>query len=135
MLPARTRFGPDVPANFAAKLDQSSTATLSWDAATQANTSYVLVALPTNGSTPRVRLLPAGTRTRTDDTHGLATCYILFAVRNGTFSVSRTDTTCVVPGQSTFDRAPTTELVDQSQLRIEAATTDVDRVDEVNTPP
>jgi hypothetical protein len=130
----RTRFGPKVPGNFAARLDQSNTATLSWDAASRANTRYLLLALPTTGSAPRVTTLPAGTRTITDDTRGLPTCYILFAVRNGRFP-SRTDMTCVVPGQSTFDRSAPHAAVDEAQTRLEAATANVDQVDEVNTPP
>jgi hypothetical protein len=119
----RTRFGQDVPPNFAAKLNQSNTATLTWDAAAWPATRYVLLALPVGGDLPRISFLPTGTTSRTDATRGVPTCYILFSLRNG--ALSRTDTTCVVPGQATFDQ-PSPARVNLIQ---------VDDVDEINNPP
>jgi hypothetical protein len=93
----------------------------------------VLLALPTNGSNPRVSRLPAGTRSVTDDTRGVATCYVLFALRKGDLP-SRTDTTCVAPGQSMFNIvSPVT--VEQTAKRLEAASSPIDDVDEVTTSP
>jgi uncharacterized protein len=120
----RTGFGSEVPADFSAKLDESNAATLNWGNASHAGTSYVLLALAADGAAPRVSVLPAGTQSRTDNTRGVATCYILFSLRGGAFP-SRTDTTCVVPGQSTFDKTTTTP----------ANLSQVDQVNEITTPP
>lgn len=123
-----TRVG-SAPANFAARLDQSSIARLSWDGVNGA-TSYVLLE-ETLSAAPHVVTLSASSRSTTDVTNGAPTCYVLFAMR-GLIPIGRTDTTCVVPGQSQFG---STQGVQATETRLNAATRELDRPREFLTPP
>jgi glucose/arabinose dehydrogenase len=88
------------PTHFTLRLNQSSTASLSW---TNAPGTYglILVALPLNGSPTRYLPLGFTVTTATDQTGGAATCYILVAGTNaGTTSTG--GLVCGVPGASSF---------------------------------
>jgi hypothetical protein len=126
----RTRFG-SVPPNFATRLDQSELAQLTWDGVNGV-TGYLLLEVPLSGQ-PRIVKLPASARSATDDTNGVPTCYVLFSMR-GFIPLGRTDTTCVVPGQSSFGNMQSAS-VDDADTRLRDATRELDRPREFVSPP
>jgi hypothetical protein len=93
------------PQSFTLRLNQSSTASLTW-INTPGTVGSVLVALPLDSRPPRYQPLAAGTTTATDATGGAFTCYLLVA---GTlFGQFNTDLACGLPGVSTLGTAAAT---------------------------
>jgi hypothetical protein len=89
-----------VPQGFAARLNESSTATLSWvppSFPVPELAGYVLVVL--GGPEPRTLVFPPSVFTGTDDTQGSPRCYILVAI-SATQAIGNSDAICVVPGLS-----------------------------------
>jgi hypothetical protein len=85
---------------FTLRLNQSTTATLSWTPPPGApGAEYLLAAL--NGNGLRVVPLAAGTTTATDNTAGQPVCYALFAFAGGQ-TIGTTDIICGIPGVSTL---------------------------------
>ncbi len=117
------------PPNFAARLDQSTTATVTWDGVSGA-TSYVLVQQPLFAA-PRVVRLGASARSATDDTSGVPTCYVVFAMR-GVMLLGRTETTCVVPGRWQSGASVSAQA---AEAQLTDAAGDVDGSREFQSPP
>ncbi|MGE3912883.1 MAG: hypothetical protein AB7K36_26230 [Chloroflexota bacterium] len=93
------------PLAFTLRLNQSSTATLSWGSLFWAS-GYLLLAVPTDGSPFRVLDLPETTTQVTDETGGVFTCYELYVRdRGGSVGNLRTDVACGLPGMSAFPLA------------------------------
>jgi glucose/arabinose dehydrogenase len=88
------------PTDFTLRLNQSSTASLSWTNA-PGTYSLLLVAIPVDGSATRYRQLGFTATTATDDTNGVTTCYILLAGTNAG-STNTSGLVCGVPGASSF---------------------------------
>lgn len=83
------------PSDFSIRLDQSTTATLSWGVAAGAN-AYQLFPL---GGVPIS--LPANATTATHQTAGAATCYVMFAL-SGATAIGNSDLLCGLPGAATL---------------------------------
>jgi uncharacterized delta-60 repeat protein len=96
LLGIRSQSGP--PPGFALRLDESTTARLTWGSSGD-QLGYVLLALPLGGS-PRALGLEASARWATDQTGGVPTCYVLYAVYPA--GTGNTDAVCAVPGQASF---------------------------------
>jgi hypothetical protein len=81
------------------ELDDSAQVKLSWTPASN-TTTQVLTATTFDGVPPREIPLGLVSEYR-DDTHGVATCYVLEA-RLGSVRLGRANTVCAVPGISTL---------------------------------
>jgi hypothetical protein len=92
------RSATGAPSNFTIRLNQSSTASLTWARPSVAGLSaYQLLAVPFDGSPVRQRTLAASATSVTDDTGGIATCYVLLAMA-GSALAGNSDAVCGVPG-------------------------------------
>jgi hypothetical protein len=100
-LGVRSQIGP--PPGFALRLDESTTARLTWGSS-EDQLGYVLLALPQGGA-PRTLGLAAAARWATDQTGGTPTCYVLYAVYAA--GTGNTDAACAVPGRASFGSAIT----------------------------
>ena len=101
---ARQGFASTVgaPQGFTLRLNQSSTASLSW-VNSPGTLGSVMVVIPLDGSPPRYRSLAANTINLTDESGGVLTCYMLVA---GTpIGQVNTDLVCGLPGVSTLGTA------------------------------
>jgi glucose/arabinose dehydrogenase len=110
------------PQGFTLRLNQSSTASLSW-ANAPGTVGSILVALPLDGRPARYQPLAAGTTSATDATGGAFTCYLLVA---GTlFGQFNTDLACGLPGVSTLGTTaaiaapPSTASTEQARAQAE----------------
>jgi hypothetical protein len=90
--------GAKAPTGFAAGLNQTNTARLSWGPQTGVD-NYVLVGF--GSGNPRVQTLSGGATSATDDTLGNPTCYVLYAVTGGQV-VGMADIVCVFPALAYF---------------------------------
>jgi hypothetical protein len=84
------------PAGFTVQLNQSNTATLRWNPV-QGATGYRLVASTFDGRPARTSTFAPGQTMPTDDTGGVATCYVVQTLF-GASNVGATNTVCAVPG-------------------------------------
>jgi len=91
--------GSGSPTGFSIQLNQSTAASLSWNAG--GGSDLILVALPLNGQPIRAIALGQSQTTATDNTGGAPTCYSVFALSAGTVS-GHTPILCGLPGFSTF---------------------------------
>jgi hypothetical protein len=99
---ANTRSGT-AAVDYTLRLNQSTTASLSWTAP-GGQTGYVLIAMPLTLGPWRVTSLPAGAASATDDTGGVPTCYTLLTLSGSTVT-GTTDPLCGVPGVATLSSA------------------------------
>jgi glucose/arabinose dehydrogenase len=98
MIPnARSPTG--APADFTLRLNESSTAHLSWGPPTGGHDSYTLLVLGPDQAPPI--LLGAAVTATTHDTGGQPRCYVLMA-ESGGVARGNTDVLCGVPGQADF---------------------------------
>src|SRR5262249_26691082 len=94
------RGSSGVPSGFTLRLNQSTTATLTWTAPGN-QTGYVLLALPLDGSSaPRAQNLAASATSATDTIGNAFTCYMLLVGLRG--GLSNTDLACGLPGTAQF---------------------------------
>jgi hypothetical protein len=100
-LAPHTHSASGAPPSFTLRLNQSSTASLTW-IPPGGQAGYVLVAIPSNGS-QRYQILSATATSATDDTTGQPTCYLLIALANGSV-MGNSDVECGIPG--VFSVAP-----------------------------
>jgi uncharacterized delta-60 repeat protein len=98
-LGVRSQVGP--PPGFALRLDESTTARLTWGSSGD-QLGYVLLALP-QGRSSRTLGLAASARWATDQTGGTPTCYVLYAVYAA--GLGNSDLACAVPGRASFGAA------------------------------
>lgn len=110
-----TQSGIIKPENLILRLNQSSTAFLTWQAPSGGVDGYLLYALPLDGSSIRTKTLSADATNVTDDTKGgngnttpKATCYWLVAIKGDNYGYS--DGLCGIPGVSTLSQNTTTDL-------------------------
>jgi hypothetical protein len=98
MIPnARSPTG--APADFTLRLNESSTAHLSWGPPAGGHDGYTLLVLGPDQAPPI--LLGAAVTATTHDTGGQPRCYVLMAESGGVAS-GNTDVLCGVPGQADF---------------------------------
>lgn len=102
------RAGPGtaLPGAFTLGLNQSPTATLTWQPPAGGADAYELVVIPLNFTPPAILPLGAGATSTTYDTAGVGTCFILVGKRAGV-PPGNTDPLCGVPGVATLGRART----------------------------
>jgi outer membrane protein assembly factor BamB len=117
-----TRTATGFPTSFAAQLNQSASAALTWGPSGAGEDGYLLLAYPMNGSPPRWRLFASGTSSAIDITAGVGTCYVLVAMQNGT-ALGSSDWLCAIPGVSTLgsNAAPARLSPAQVQTRLRQA--------------
>ena len=89
----------DRPGDFTGQLNQSNTASLSWNGP-GGQATYQLVARQLNGTFPVTIELPGGLTSRTMPTGGELTCFQLFALDGVRRVMGFTDQLCARPGIS-----------------------------------
>jgi hypothetical protein len=115
------RSATGVPANFTIRLNQSSTASLTWASpGLPGITGYQLLVIPTDGSPIRQQTLPSTATSATDNTAGITTCYVVIAMVGST-AAGNTDAICGVPGVSTIGGPSGTSALTM-QLKSEGTT-------------
>jgi hypothetical protein len=91
---------PTSPNGFTIRLDETSTARLSWSGP-GGQSGYQIVVVPLDNSLPRILPLSAGATSALVDMGGTATCFFVQAMV-GVNVVGATDVLCGVPGVTTF---------------------------------
>jgi hypothetical protein len=114
-----------VPGDFTLRLNQSSTARLSWTPP-GSQTAYALLAIPLNGNPVRVLPFDDDTTSATDATGGVFTCYMLVAGFAPDIS-SKTDLICGLPGIAQFPAAAAQTATSQSGAAKTSKPTDTKR--------
>jgi hypothetical protein len=89
------------PANFTLRLNESTTASLSW-AAVPGASGYQLHAIPLTGAPPRMQTLGAGTTSATDAIGADFTCYLVAATG---VAANVSDALCGEAGWASFSGA------------------------------
>jgi uncharacterized repeat protein (TIGR01451 family) len=98
---AGSRSPLGAPSDFSVSLNQSATATLTWNSPLgAAGTHYLLVVLA-GDAPPRVLERTATQTSVTDNTNGMPACYVVLAISGATV-LGNSDFHCVIPGISAF---------------------------------
>jgi glucose/arabinose dehydrogenase len=92
--------GSQAPAQFTLRLDETTTATLTW-LGPGSQDAYILLVLPTDGSPQETIGLSGGAAMTTHSTRGVPTCYVLVALA-GTQVLGNTAALCGVPNVQTL---------------------------------
>ena len=99
-----SRSAVSSPGSLSVRLNQTSTARLSWTAP-GGQTSYLLVAVTFDGAPARFVTVGGAETSLVDDTGGLATCYALL-VYAGADTIGNSDIVCAAPGITTLPLSP-----------------------------
>jgi len=108
------------PGDFTLRLNQSTTASLSWSAP-GGELGYELLAVPVDGRNPYVFERPPGATFATDATSGSFTCYQLHAIYSD--GLAQTDVVCGLPGVSAFPLPAATAPQTAASPQVQAAAT------------